>query len=156
MFSTGAIIIVFISALLIGVGIGILLSRFSKSILGNTSSLKEKLAEKEQQLSDYQAEVTEHFLETSRRVNSLTKNYKEVHEYLAEGAAKLANPELARGGFSAQITLADKTSIADDQIKTIEQEEQEFTQEIINGENDSGHDAGDNNEQSTPKKYEPI
>lgn len=105
MFSTGAIFTVLIIGLLIGFGVGFFFSRIFGSFSGNSSSLKQKLAETEQQLEKYQAEVTEHFMETSRRVNALTKNYKEVHEYLAAGAAKLANPEMVKNGFAAQITL---------------------------------------------------
>ncbi|MGI1677250.1 MAG: YhcB family protein [Cellvibrionaceae bacterium] len=151
MFSTGAIITVFIAALLLGVGIGILFSRLFKSISGNSTTLKEKLAEKEQQLADYQSDVTEHFLETSRRVNTLTKNYKDVHEYLATSAAKLANPDMNKDGFSAQITLADKIIDETEDAKIIEQD----IQEVLIDENTSIEDGIDSSS-TKQKHYEPI
>ena len=109
MYSTSGVIVIFIIALIIGTGLGVLLSRIFKSISGSTETLKEKLVKTEEQLSDYQTQVTEHFLETSRRVNTLTKNDKEVHEYLASSAAKLANPNMNKDGFAAQITLSSNT-----------------------------------------------
>lgn len=58
--------------------------------------LEQRLQKAEQQLEDYQNDVTEHFEETSRRVNTLTQNYKDVHEYLASSAMKLTNPQMSR------------------------------------------------------------
>ncbi len=126
MYSTSGVIFIFVIALIIGTGLGVLLSRVFKSISGNTETLKEKLAKTEEQLADYQVQVTEHFLETSRRVNTLTKNYKEVHEYLASSAAKLANPNMNKDGFAAQITLSNDntydTDKEDEKAEVIEQE----------------------------------
>jgi uncharacterized membrane-anchored protein YhcB (DUF1043 family) len=58
--------------------------------------MENRLDKAESQLSDYQHQVSEHFADTSQLVNDLTQSYKNVHEYLANSALKLANPDLSR------------------------------------------------------------
>lgn len=92
MYSLATVLIFSFFALAIGAAAGMLLSRR----FGGQSNLEQRLQQAEQQFKDYQADVTEHFEETSRRVNALTRNYKDVHEYLASSAMKLTDPQLSR------------------------------------------------------------
>lgn len=91
--STFSVILIALITLLIGIALGAALWR-KLGTQSQSRELEEKLKEAEQRLSLYQAEVAEHFLETSRRVNELTRNYKEVHEYLASSAMRLTTPAL--------------------------------------------------------------
>ena len=92
MYSLSTVILFAAFALGIGVVTGVLaIRRF-----GSEKDLKQRLEEAEQQYRDYQAEVTEHFEETSRRVNNLTRSYRDVHEYLASSAMKLTNPQVSQ------------------------------------------------------------
>jgi len=93
-------------ALAVGIALGVLINKQLDPNRRKNSELEKKLAESEQRFADYQAEVTEHFTETSQRVHALTRNYKEVHDYLATSAIKLASPTISKQLFSAtQITL---------------------------------------------------
>lgn len=94
--STFAVLLISLLMLAIGMGLGALLWRKLGPHSRQSRELETKLREAEQRLSSYQGEVAEHFLETSRRINELTRNYKEVHEYLASSAIKLTTPSLGR------------------------------------------------------------
>lgn len=103
--STFALLLIAIIMLAVGATIGALVGRKLGPHSQRSLELEEQLREAEQRLSTYQGEVAEHFLETSRRINDLTRNYKEVHEYLASSAMKLTTPSLGRDlQVSGQIT----------------------------------------------------
>lgn len=115
MFSSGVLIMVTLLALAVGIALGVLIAKQLDPNRRKNSELAQKLAESEKRFSDYQNEVTEHFTETSQRVYALTKNYKEVHDYLANSAIKLASPTVSKQLFSsAQITLPGGRSESDD------------------------------------------
>lgn len=96
MFSFQAVIFIVLIALLAGAGLCYLALNYFGTHRQLNKNLAEKLQQAEKSHADYQTQVTEHFIETSKRVNNLTKNYKEVHEYLASSAMKLANPNLSQ------------------------------------------------------------
>jgi len=58
--------------------------------------LEDKLQQSQDQIKDYQQEVTEHFMKTSELVNNLSHSYRDVHEHLATGAMRLTNTEISR------------------------------------------------------------
>jgi uncharacterized membrane-anchored protein YhcB (DUF1043 family) len=77
-----------------GIGIGIFLGavagragtrRESKRV----RALEEQLAQAESEHASYRTQVSEHFVETSRRLHDLTLQYKSVYEHLADGARAL-------------------------------------------------------------------
>lgn len=59
-------------------------------------AVKQRLEETEQKLDSYEQQVTEHFAETAKLVNTMTQSYKEVHDHLANSAMKLANVDIER------------------------------------------------------------
>ncbi|WP_068642351.1 MULTISPECIES: YhcB family protein [unclassified Oleiphilus] len=88
--------------LLSGVGLfflGIVVGAvFHRSVQGEASKnkrLEQKLAELQARHEKYQAEVSEHFMDTAQAVHTLNKSYREVHEQLAKGASRLCNEEQA-------------------------------------------------------------
>jgi uncharacterized membrane-anchored protein YhcB (DUF1043 family) len=52
-------------------------------------ALEEQLARVEAEQTRYRAQVSDHFVETSRRLRDLTLQYKSVYEHLADGARSL-------------------------------------------------------------------
>jgi uncharacterized membrane-anchored protein YhcB (DUF1043 family) len=69
---------------------------FHRSFQGETSKnkrLEQKLAELQDTHSRYQAEVSEHFMETAKAVQTLNKSYRDVHSKLVKGASKLCNDD---------------------------------------------------------------
>lgn len=96
MFSLAAVLTYSLFALVFGALAGAWLFHRFGSQGKAAQNLEERLQEAEKKFEDYQHDVTEHFEETSRRVNTLTQNYKDVHEYLASSAMKLTNPQMSR------------------------------------------------------------
>lgn len=93
--------------ILSGVGLfflGVLVGAvFHRSVQGEATKNKrlgQKLAEMQDTHTKYQAEVSEHFMDTAEAFRNLNKSYKEVHEQLAKGASKLCNQDQS-GDFLA-------------------------------------------------------
>jgi len=118
-YSLGTIIVFSLFTLLIGLGLGVLgFRRF-----GGQQDLQQRLQQAEQQFRAYQADVTEHFEETSRRVNTLTRSYKDVHEYLASSAMKLTNPQMSKAiAQAAQQNLPASSGLDLDNEEYIDQD----------------------------------
>lgn len=113
MVSTASVVIIALLALLVGAITGALLWRSYGPQTSGKQDLEKRLEDAERRLGDYQNEVTEHFVETSRRVNALTRNYKDVHEYLASSAVKLTTPSLGREmRAAAQISWSEDQTAA--------------------------------------------
>ena len=91
-----------------GVGIGVVIGWF----LGRSGSRREadRARELEQQIeraqadhAQYRTQVSQHFVETSRRLHDLTLQYRSVYEHLADGARTLC-PE---GSVAIAASLAE-------------------------------------------------
>lgn len=96
MFAMAELILTAIIALVAGLLIGFTLSRSIAPSAREGQGLKSKLDEAEDQLKEYQQEVTRHFSETSELINRLTQSYKDVHEHLADGALQLATADVSK------------------------------------------------------------
>jgi uncharacterized membrane-anchored protein YhcB (DUF1043 family) len=95
-FSLSALILTALIATIAGALIGALLSKTLHPQEQQNRETEKRLQETEDKLLSYQQEVSEHFAETSRLVNTLTQSYKDVYEHLADSALKLSNPDLSR------------------------------------------------------------
>lgn len=73
----------------LGIIVGIFFQRNATRDSRKVTRLEQKLAETEDKFTRYQADVSSHFMETARKVQTLNKSYKEVHDQLAAGASKL-------------------------------------------------------------------
>lgn len=74
---------------LLGLFIGMAVQRTTKGDGKKIARLQQKLTETEEKFTRYQADVTSHFMNTARKVQTLNKSYREVNEQLAKGARKL-------------------------------------------------------------------
>lgn len=76
----------------LGVILGTLFQRSSKgSEASKNKRLEQKLAELQDSYTKYQAEVSAHFMETARKVQTLNESYRDVHAQLAKGASRLCS-----------------------------------------------------------------
>jgi len=106
-FSLSMLIGAAVAALVVGLLLGVLLTRKSSSGQ-KLHTVETQLEQTEQNLNNYQQEVTEHFAETAKLVNNLTQNYRDVHEHLAGSALKLANVDISRELLSSPPSDASK------------------------------------------------
>nr|WP_269783222.1 DUF1043 family protein [Marinibactrum halimedae] len=83
-------------SLAIGAVVGGLCVKAFGSQEQHSRELEDRLAKAESQLKDYQTEVTQHFLETTKLVNTLTQNYRDLHDHFAQSSLKLANTDISR------------------------------------------------------------
>lgn len=56
--------------------------------------LESRAQEAEQKLKQQQAHVTEHFAHTASLVSNLTRNYRDLHDYLSSSAQQLGNIDI--------------------------------------------------------------
>lgn len=94
MFSTLSVIIIALICTIGGVTIGALWGSKLSSTPQKTRELEKHLHEKQDEIKSYQREVTEHFTETSQRLQQLAESYKDIHNHLAQGADKLSGQGL--------------------------------------------------------------
>lgn len=104
MFSFTTLLIVATATFIVGCLITLLMTRTLSSSEQKTRALEARLQQAEENMVNYQQEVTEHFSETAQLVNNLTQSYKEVHEHLTGSALKLANVDISRQLLSANMS----------------------------------------------------
>ena len=78
-----------IAILALGLAGGWFIGVRSSSDNRRSRELEHKLDQILQEKKAYESEVTEHFSETARLLNNLTRSYSDVHGHLANGAANL-------------------------------------------------------------------
>jgi uncharacterized membrane-anchored protein YhcB (DUF1043 family) len=89
-YEINALIMTGLACLIVGGVAGMLYSNRDKNSADRAHDIEEHLAESQQQLKDYQQEVTAHFSKTAELVRELNQSYRDVHTHLAEGAQNLA------------------------------------------------------------------
>lgn len=80
-------------ALLLGLGIGTLLTRRSKGV-ARVRALERDLEASREELAAYREQVSGHFTETGKHLRDLALQYRTVYDHLSEGARTLC-PEAA-------------------------------------------------------------
>jgi len=89
-YEINALIMTGLACFVIGGVAGMLFANLGKKPIEQRHDLEEHLAESQQQLKDYQQEVTAHFSKTAELVRELNQSYRDVHTHLAHGAQNLA------------------------------------------------------------------
>lgn len=79
----------------LGLLLGAVFSRSLGKDSGKSKRLEQKLTETQEAYTRYQAEVSAHFMDTARKVQTLNNSYREVHEQLATGAQRLCSDDEA-------------------------------------------------------------
>ena len=81
-------------ALVVGLLVGIVLTRALSSPLKQRKQLGEELRQAREKQELYERDIAEHFVTTSSLVNNLTESYRNLHQHLATSAETLVSPEL--------------------------------------------------------------
>ncbi len=77
---------------LIGIAIGVMATRLLKP--RSQQQMEAQLQEAEQKLQKQNAQIAEHFSHTASLVSNLTRNYRDLHDYLASSAQQLGNIDI--------------------------------------------------------------
>lgn len=85
-----------LSALLIGLLMGFLLSNRLSASAKQRKQIGDKLRQAKEEQAIYERKVAEHFVRTSDLVNNLTESYRSLHQHLASGADTLAGPNVSQ------------------------------------------------------------
>ena len=108
MFSLTSVIIGLVCTIL-GGAIGLFWGSRIGATPQKTRELEKHLHEKQDEIKSYQREVTEHFTETSQRLQQLAESYKDIHNHLAQGADKLSGQGSAATPIIEKIESSDTT-----------------------------------------------
>lgn len=79
----------FVIGLIIGAGILQLAGKSQRK----SRELAKDIQNKESEINDYRNEVEQHFTQTSKLLDDLANNYREIHNHLANGAENLCEKE---------------------------------------------------------------
>lgn len=85
------LILVGVIALLLGIGLGLVVSRVFFKGPPQNRRLAQQMDELQNEYTRYQAQVNEHFMETAHRMRRLNDSHREMHEHLAQGATRLSS-----------------------------------------------------------------
>ena len=113
MYETTFVIFVGMTAAIVGLLLGAGLHRRVGSSATKVRSLKKALEEAEKKNSDYQRHVAEHFSETASLLNGLTRQYKNIHDHLADGAEQLCRDPSGQSllaGAAIELTLEERNA----------------------------------------------
>jgi uncharacterized membrane-anchored protein YhcB (DUF1043 family) len=89
-------ILVALAGLLAGVLAGVALGRGLARREGRRDRLADQLRARDEKLQIYEQQVIEHFARAAALAEDLGRAWQELERHLADGAGRLANPELAR------------------------------------------------------------
>ncbi len=82
-----------IIAFLSGAVIGALIYRLLQKDTSKSRRVEQQMDDLQQKHTHYQAQVSDHFLQTAHLINRLNKDYQEIHSHLAQGASELCSEE---------------------------------------------------------------
>ena len=74
------------------IAIGVLATRLFRP--SSQRNMETQLQEAEQKLQQKNTQVAEHFTHTAALVSNLTRNYRDLHDYLASSAQQLGNIDI--------------------------------------------------------------
>ena len=84
-------IIAFIS----GAILGVLMYRLVRNDASRSARVEQQMDDLQQKHTRYQAQVSDHFVQTAHLINRLNEDYRDIHNHLAQGATELCNEDSA-------------------------------------------------------------
>ena len=114
---TGSLWIVGVLGVLLGIGLGSIVTYALASRNNRNQNLQAELDQLVEQFSDYREQVGQHFMHTSDLVQEMTRSYRAVYEHLATGAYHLCSDPgdaATLGHRSPEALAADDTTSTDD------------------------------------------
>ncbi len=90
---TSSIWIVGVLGILLGIGLGSIVTYALASRNNRNQNLQAELDQLVEQFADYREQVGQHFMHTSDLVQEMTRSYRAVYEHLATGAYHLCSEQ---------------------------------------------------------------
>jgi uncharacterized membrane-anchored protein YhcB (DUF1043 family) len=115
-YSLELLLTIALAATIIGVVIGYFITQRTSPTQQSQKHMENQLQEMQQQQENYQHEVSEHFVETSKLLNQMTDSYREVHKHLAKGAQLLAGDNASQSLKSLSDNSDDDKELLDENL----------------------------------------
>ncbi|MDX1599548.1 MAG: DUF1043 family protein, partial [Marinobacter sp.] len=87
------LILAAIAALVVGIVIGVLVSRSGQTTNLRQRRVEQQIEELRSEYTRYQAQVNEHFMESAHLLRRFNDAYRDVNLHMARGANRLCNDE---------------------------------------------------------------
>lgn len=129
-----------IAAFICGAVIGAFIYRLLQKDTSRSRRVEQQMDDLQQKHTHYQAQVSDHFLQTAHLINRLNKDYRDIHNHLADGASELCNEESAN----------DLLSLSEDPLLSDNQEER-----VIQADAEIESGAEENDDLAPPRDYAP-
>jgi len=84
-----------IIAFLSGAILGVLIYRLVRSDASRSARVEQQMDDLQQKHTRYQAQVSDHFVQTAHLINRLNEDYRDIHNHLAQGATELCSEDSA-------------------------------------------------------------
>lgn len=84
-----------IIAFLSGALLGILVYRLVRRDASRSARVEQQMDDLQQKHTRYQAQVSDHFVQTAHLINRLNEDYRDIHNHLAQGASELCSEDSA-------------------------------------------------------------
>lgn len=84
---------IIIIAFLSGALVGGLIYRLVRRDGGRSKRVEQQMDELQEKHTRYQAQVSDHFVQTAQLINRLNEDYRAIHNHLAKGATELCNED---------------------------------------------------------------
>jgi len=87
------LILAAIAALIVGIVIGVVVGRSGQGTTLRQRRAEQQIEELRSEYTRYQAQVNEHFMESSHLLRRFNDAYRDVNQHMARGANRLCNDE---------------------------------------------------------------
>ena len=114
-----------ITAFLSGAIIGAIIYRLFQKDASRSRRVEQQMDDLQQKHTHYQAQVSEHFLQTAHLINRLNEDYREIHSHLAQGASELCNEE----GANDLLSLSEAPLLSENKEERVIQADAEIESE---------------------------
>lgn len=123
--STYSLWVVGILGILLGIGLGSIVTYTLASRSSRNKSLQAELDQLAERFTEYREQVGQHFMQTSNLVQEMTQSYRAVYEHLASGAYHLCGEDAATAslGHEPGADTSDNMAVAEDDADYDELEE---------------------------------
>lgn len=100
-----------IIAFLSGAILGILIYRLVRSDASRSARVEQQMDDLQQKHTRYQAQVSDHFIQTAHLINRLNEDYRDIHNHLSQGATELCSEDSANNLLNLSSDSAEPSTL---------------------------------------------